>query len=586
MILLLASLLGFPCAVNAASVKGIRSTISNPIAIRGGVLLLSLTARQHGKNWPSTLKLVLSDGRKLEAQVIWVHHDTTTSFRHWTIDPRSVAVRRIVKSDDSSLPDTAAAFLVVRLPLDADGQLKLGSQRLRPQWFDPPAIIDSLGEVDPDAATLSLIRSPDLPDPSSPFEYFRWVLLAQRRGVHPPTPDAMGEIKAMVAQHYSDLWQIAFTRLASSSSGVAGACRDLLTQTCQDLNQAFAVWVNDPLELDALLDLLLNKSRSDRDVRNAALAWADSKDLSLMWPQGIVGDQVEIAFANPTFKAQVVRFRWLNSDSEVIAAELEPRVVTRVNVDRPNAKKVFQLPGTLHISAERSPTILLIEMDNLSEKITLGSGVPVATPPGVYFATLRQPLTLTEARAQLRYVVKKDQRTTIQIRKLNNRWELFLECWRKQEATNKVNITHASNLDQVRGSEAVTIFIGPAQFDGGPTVMLTVPEYGWHRLFAGSNDGTLQIHRNSYVDRWICRLVLPDAWMVGKSPGRIKLGFARTHGNSKMIELGPNTTVPWQLDPGRIEIDISQWNDLPIEPVSPRPIPMPDYSRISSGSDR
>ena len=205
--------------------------------------------------------------------------------------------------------------------------------------------------------------------------------------------------------------------------------------------------------------------------------------------------------------------------------------------------------------------------------------MPVAAPPGVYFATLRHPLTLTEARTQLRYVVKQNQKTTIQLRKLNNRWELLLECWRIQEAINNIDITHASNLNEVRSSEAITIFIGPSQFDGGPAVMLTVPENGWHRLFAGSNDGTLQIHRRSYADRWICRLVLPDAWIVGETPGRIKIGFARTHSNSKMIELGPNTTVPWQLDPGRVEIDISQWNDLPIEPVSPYPVPIPDYNK-------
>lgn len=586
LILLLGAILCFPCAVNAASVQGIRSTISNPIAVRGGVLLLPLTARTQGRNWPSTLKLFLSDGRKIDGQVIWIHSNTATAFHHWTIDPRGVAVRKITNSDDSSLPKTGAAFLAVRIPLDADGQLKLGGQELRPQWYDSPPLIASLGKIEPEAATLLLINAPDLPDARSPFEYFRWVLLAQRLGMHPPNPNGLGEIKAMVAQHYADLWQIAFTRLAFSSPGVAGACRDLLTQTCMDLDQAFGVWVNDPQELDALLSLLLNRNRSDRDVRNAALAWADSKDLSLMWPQGIVGDQVEVAFANPNFMTQVVRFYWLNSNSEVVAAELEPRVVTRVKVDRPVVKKTLRLPGALPSiitdPATSQEAILLIEMDNSSRKITSRAGVPVATPPGVYFATLRQPLTLSEARTQLRYVVPQNQKTTIQLRRLNNRWELLLECWREQESNNKVDISQASDPDDVRGSETLTIYIGPSQLDGGPSVILTVPEEGWHRLFAGSNDGTLQIHRRSYVDRWICRLVLPDAWMAVETPGRIKLGFVRTHNNTQMIELGPNTTVPWQLDPGRIEIDISHWNDLPIEPVSPRPIPMPIYSNPSS----
>ena len=205
-IVLLAALLCFPRAVDAASVNGIRSTISNPIVVRGGVLLLPLTARKHGNNWPSSLKVVLSDARKLDGQIIWIHRDTSDSFRHWTVDPRGVEVREIKESDDSSLPTSSgAAFLVVRVPIDADGQLNLGNQRLRPQWYDLPTLINSLGEVNSRAESLSLVKSPDLPDPSSPFEYFRWVLLAQRRGVHPPNPESMGKVKAMVAQHYADL---------------------------------------------------------------------------------------------------------------------------------------------------------------------------------------------------------------------------------------------------------------------------------------------------------------------------------------------------------------------------------------------
>ena len=63
---------------------------------------------------------------------------------------------------------------------------------------------------------------------------------------------------------------------------------------------------------------------------------------------------------------------------------------------------------------------------------------------------------------------------------------------------------------------------------------------------------------------------MPERWMAGRTVGRVELGFVRTHGDSDAVEAGPNTTVPWQLDPGRVAVDISSWADVPLDPVPPR----------------
>ena len=63
---------------------------------------------------------------------------------------------------------------------------------------------------------------------------------------------------------------------------------------------------------------------------------------------------------------------------------------------------------------------------------------------------------------------------------------------------------------------------------------------------------------------------MPESWMKGRSPGRVEIGFMRTHGDSSAVEAGPNTTVPWQLDPGRVKVDISSWEDVPPDPVRMR----------------
>ncbi len=121
-----------------------------------------------------------------------------------------------------------------------------------------------------------------------------------------------------------------------------------------------------------------------------------------------------------------------------------------------------------------------------------------------------------------------------------------------------------------RGIEAVTLLVGAAAGLQGAPVILTVAEHGPHRLFQGTDDGTLQIHRRSADDRWYCRIVLPEFWEVehGGLPnksgpaadgGRIAIGLVRTHGDSDAVETGPDQGVPWRRDPGAVVIDLTRW---------------------------
>src|SRR6185503_6504859 len=99
------------------------------------------------------------------------------------------------------------------------------------------------------------------------------------------------------------------------------------------------------------------------------------------------------------------------------------------------------------------------------------------------------------------------------------------------------------DVRQMRGIEAITIFIGPEASGGGPLAVLAVPETGFIRLFHGENDGTLQYHRRSYGDRWLCRIVLPDSWLTPSAETPLLLGVMRTHQGSDAVETGPGTSV-------------------------------------------
>ena len=211
------------------------SRVVDPIAVRGGVLMVPLSAEQPGDAWPPTLLVKLDDGRTIEGVVAWVHPSPPRDPRRWTDDPRGLAVRRIEPGDDTTGRVNATPFLLAVLPLDARGPMRLGSQILHPRWHDPAR--RAPGEV------MRLVAAPDRPDPDSPFEFWRWVLLAERLHKSPPSSDGFGEVGALVAEHYAGLWRLALTRLDRRDADLAARCLALLTWISADGPEPCAVWV-------------------------------------------------------------------------------------------------------------------------------------------------------------------------------------------------------------------------------------------------------------------------------------------------------------------------------------------------------
>ena len=44
---------------------------------------------------------------------------------------------------------------------------------------------------------------------------------------------------------------------------------------------------------------------------------------------------------------------------------------------------------------------------------------------------------------------------------------------------------------------------------------------------------------------------------------RLFLGCIRTHGDGTGFEAGPGAPLPWRMQPARIAIDLSEWEDRP-----------------------
>ena len=556
----LLSVLSDPPTASAQAVGGVQAAVTEPIAPRGGVLMVPLGARQPGRDWPATIQLSLADGRRIDGVVAWVHAAPPANPPRWTDDPRRLAVRGIEPGDDTARAGSGAAFLLARMPKDGRGGLRLNGQLLWPVWRDLPV---GWREPPPEAAPLEIVAAPDRPDPESPFEYWRWMLLADRRNRPPPPLSGFDEVERLVAEHYADLWRIGLGRLASRSREVADQCRDVLTRTSRDGRQRFAAWVADPTQGGELLGGLLSFHRPEQDVLADAIAWAMSRDEILVWAEAGYGDQVRVALTNPASSPLIAKFTWLGGDNIPIAVRLEPETLARVNIDRP------PLPGPSAIGLPRPEELptqtLRVEAAGREHRLTFGRRTTIARPPGVYGPALGRPPTLGELQTGRPHLVPPTRATFAHFRKHRGRWEVFFECRRPEpDADEPARRLRAltSHLD-ARGVEAVTLLLGPEDEHVGPVVVLVVPEKGERRLLVGPGDPGLQVHRRSYADRWYCRIVLPRSWL---SPGEDQptlLGFARTHGDGEAFESGPGTTAPWRPGPGRIAVDLGHWDDRP-----------------------
>jgi hypothetical protein len=537
--------------------------------------MVPLTAERQGDNWPRTLDVRLADGTRLRADVVWVHPAPVARnpVRRWTDDPRRLSVRAIDRFDDSSrLTDFASGlgpYMLVRLPDQGAGEMRVNDATIHPLWIDVPWI-DPLRDEDaePPGGAMRMTESPDRPDAESPFEYWRWVLLADRLNFSAPAP-AGDDIQQRAAEHYAALWRIGLGRLAKVSRRVALECRDALTHTALDRGRPVAAWVADPQQAAALLARLLDFSRGDDLALTGAVAWLDEQTPLMLWPENESGDVVRLAIASLRSGATPVRFAWVGSNQPPSAVRLESGVITHVSIDRLPLQSSVTL-GVTRV-AEPATQVLRITTDaggagaaaGRSFDIACGPRVIEARPPGVFFPPLTPPLTLADVQLNIARPVDPDRATLAQVRRLGGRWEVFFECHRIAEVQQPIDPSGIRTYEDLREIEAVTLLLGPDDEDGGPSTWLTIPEHDWPIVPRGLSHPDLQVHKRSFADRWTCRVVLPNQWFSAAETNPALIGFIRSHGDSRQVETGPAPSPPWRISPGRAAIDLEHWDDLP-----------------------
>lgn len=562
---LLAVLLGAPAyaELDASDMQIIGGT---PLAARGGVLMARLAPRETTTGWPATVEIALDDGTEqtaLTAHLGWIEPLAARGNLPWTWSASTRTIRTPTPTDDTSTLDpsdpSSGPYLLVELPEDGTGELVFGPQRIELRWTALPEGLPRLQLGSPPAPerALEMVNAPNRPLADNAFTWWRWSLLADRMNLLPPDPPDGTPATLLLSKHIEQLWRIGFHRLAKRSRGVAAQCRDLLTDTCRDDDHEFAAWINEATPINELLGILLDPSNEDV-LAELALAWADRQMPIVAWIEQAYGSDIVLAIGNPYPTRQLAQVLWRNQGSVPIGATLEPGIVTRLTLPRPPA----DLINTFYPELDAGD-LLHLNLVIREHVMTLAFGPEaiLAEPPGPLLGPLRPPMTMSAARTQNVPTEEAERTTWCQVRKMAGRWELFIECQRTGTSRGRRMSSFLRSLDQLRGTEAVTVLIGPPRHERAPARYgICIPELGDARIFLGPADDAPKIHIRSYEDRWLARFVLPSHW-IPASGEPLLLSLIRTHEDNLDFETAPNVSVPWSMRIDPVHLDISAWND-------------------------
>ncbi len=533
---ILAGILTVVPSVPAPAASAWRCLDPEPIAVRGGVVLLPIAADSAAEpEWPTTIPVTLrtSDAAvlgRVEGVVGWLVPTPSRTGVRWTdsAEPLTVLADR---PDGGGVP-----LLLVPTPGGFAGTLELEGMRIAPRWLEPATTIGRPREGMP-------ALSPEArPDSQHPLEWYRWAILADRIGFDPPPPP--GDPAAQLAAwHLAEVWRAAIARVAAQSPGVAAEVRERLTATCTDLDSGapreVAAWIADPSALRSLLGVMLDPGRSDEAVMQGTLAWLRAEPELVTWIDESLGDRVIVGIANPGFSSRLVRARWLEGDPIPVALPIPPRSVRRFELDRP-----------VELAAATDGGVLVLDSETASSRLDFGPAPIAVRPPGLWLGPLHLPLSLGSATTGVEPLPPANRRATAEIRRRGGGWELFVECFRPADVRD----------------DRLEIRFGP---EAAPTSVCTVSEQG-------GGSGALEIGQASYPDRWRCRVRLPDSWLadalVGvRAPGT-GISLRRTlelEDGSKEISAIGFPRPPWRTQPPVVVLDLSAWPERPVTAAVP-----------------
>ena len=491
-------------------------TITAAVAIRNGALVIPLDPAAN----TSTNSVQLTNGQHPQAHVLWFTASPRL-IRNWVLPPRKLSVHR------EPTPN-GEPFLVVKLPEDGGGDLRIDDSVIRLHWLDmPPAMpILRLNAGATPAAVRTGYASPPLSDP---LQAWRCELLATMRGAEPPSLNRFDDAQRMLAMSTIGSWRIALHRIAAADMGVARRVAELLTGVASNKDEQIAAWLTATTPLQELLRLTI-ADHNPALLAERVLRWCDRQTELLAWVTSDQGRDITLSFANPRPTEMLAEVTW--------AQPGELPWGTRIPAHTTQQTSYEALPL-------RAATNLLVQVGQNHLMLPIDRSVRAVEPPGLTVGPLYPTRTLSDVRAgTLPPPPPTELQTFAQIRRLMGQWEIMLECrWDGKLPLEQINMDTVVILWQCDGESHV----------------VTVSPLGI------AKESAAMAYVSQHDHAWLCRVVLPDAWICD-SP---LLALRRTHGDTGTIDTWPTPGTPWQRVSDPVRLDLAPWDDQDAFAASP-----------------
>ena len=530
--------IGLLCVVLALGMHGVPAVaqvsrfevlVEPPVAIRGSELVIPLGLNARPLTWPKSLPARVG-GRKVTATLCWLVPSFSAG-GSWARPAQPVEVRDAQFGGEQNGAGRPVAILP--LPVDADGAVELLGRTWTPTWREPQPELTG--------PPLAIPSDDARPSDTDPFEYFRWVLMAELAGATPPPPGGQ-PLAQRIARSIAAEWRSGLARIGQESPGVAAEIRERLVALVKDSMRPFddqhvAGWITGARDLTTLRSILIDPVRTDREAMQAGLAWLDSQPAFQAWFESTAGDQVRIAVMNPTDGELVLSSRWLGAAGPPIGMALPPGSLTRHTIARPVLELDAEPPLNEQLTLETETGQVL--------RLDAGRRAFPVRPPGAVFEPVLLPLALAQVSGGFRDAATTSETTSAVLRRRFDRWELFIECFRpRPESPDRLLIQFGDPLR--------------------PVAVLEVGSDGGWQIRRGSEERTLQVAVRGFEDRWRCQVVLPEPWLVdaitSDSGGAVLIGFRRD-GPGDLRQFAGLASPPWRSDIASLAFDLTSWED-------------------------
>lgn len=524
-----------------AVARDIRPRFDSVVCTPGGVAAIALE-RTALSEWPARIPVKIG-ALQSQATLVLIAPRPDDGLRSWTRAPAQVDVALVSELPESPEPETLGGiFAMVELPASGEGSIEIGGVTMTVHWLPAPKRVRADAPVLFVPATIS----DDRPDPNTPFEFWRWALIAERQGARIGEPRGRAAEK-LWARHVQSLWLGALERVRATSRGVHDELSDLLAGVVEDPDYArsVAAWVVRPEDLRTLLALLVDHQRNNAEIVEAALTWARGRWTCTMWVEEDCGDRIRLAVANPTSGERILHLSWSGSagESSTSALVVPPHRIARAWVDRPPLQ-----PSADAYNNDRMRTESLEATDGEAHmKLMVGGREYPVKPPALAFGAFMPPLSLADIQSSSIEPIAPAWQTSASLRCRAGRWELFVEAFRPQDAP-------APERDEV------IVRIGDAN---DPSHVLRITGDGALEMKLGDDDG-VAVGFMAWTDRWRARVEIPEKWLGTPTPGArpLLLSVERVPGPTQPRQCAGLSRPAWLPSAPPILVDLGLWGNL------------------------